>query len=138
MARRIASQQARPPAHLVAVGGPDSGFLVHHDLAERVVVLDDRDHAVRVRLDDDAAVALARAAGLVDHRVDRPVELGGRDTVWAPGLPVHPGRRGADLRGRIAPIAEDVHLLAQPRRDLSLIHISEPTRLLSISYAVFC
>src|SRR5674536_205373 len=26
----------------------------------------------------------------------------------------------------------------QPYKDLSLIHISEPTRLLSISYAVFC
>src|SRR5674536_173278 len=26
----------------------------------------------------------------------------------------------------------------QPGQDLSLIHISEPTRLLSISYAVFC
>src|SRR5678815_1121857 len=28
--------------------------------------------------------------------------------------------------------------LAYPLEDLSLIHISEPTRLLSISYAVFC
>ena len=28
--------------------------------------------------------------------------------------------------------------LIQAARDLSLIHISEPTRLLSISYAVFC
>ena len=27
---------------------------------------------------------------------------------------------------------------ANPAYDLSLIHISEPTRLLSISYAVFC
>src|SRR5678815_5849154 len=26
----------------------------------------------------------------------------------------------------------------RPMKDLSLIHISEPTRLLSISYAVFC
>ena len=31
-----------------------------------------------------------------------------------------------------------IHLAAESHVDLSLIHISEPTRLLSISYAVFC
>src|SRR5678816_4761626 len=36
------------------------------------------------------------------------------------------------------PIAQLQIIGAPPWMDLSLIHISEPTRLLSISYAVFC
>src|SRR5678815_5875374 len=31
-----------------------------------------------------------------------------------------------------------IHVVIRPHVTLSLIHISEPTRLLSISYAVFC
>ena len=43
-----------------------------------------------------------------------------------------------DLMAQVMAIAE--HPDAWPQADLrlSLIHISEPTRLLSISYAVFC
>src|SRR5674536_399002 len=40
-----------------------------------------------------------------------------------------------ELRKRIV-VRPDPRVLADP--ELSLIHISEPTRLLSISYAVFC
>src|SRR5674536_381342 len=36
------------------------------------------------------------------------------------------------------PIVQILHHLPSSDLDLSLIHISEPTRLLSISYAVFC
>src|SRR5678815_5815220 len=41
-----------------------------------------------------------------------------------------PSRHGSD----VAPFG----LFPEPLTNLSLIHISEPTRLLSISYAVFC
>src|SRR5678816_3295914 len=42
-----------------------------------------------------------------------------------------------NLRGKVIPIL-DLRAKFQLSTDLSLIHISEPTRLLSISYAVFC
>eukprot|EP00658_Telonema_sp_P-2_P062896 TRINITY_DN51564_c0_g1_i1.p1 TRINITY_DN51564_c0_g1~~TRINITY_DN51564_c0_g1_i1.p1 ORF type:complete len:295 (+),score=39.34 TRINITY_DN51564_c0_g1_i1:17-901(+) len=49
--------------------------------------------------------------------------------------------RGRSLRAYQACLVATIDLAAQKRRilvALSLIHISEPTRLLSISYAVFC
>eukprot|EP00658_Telonema_sp_P-2_P045118 TRINITY_DN33031_c0_g1_i1.p2 TRINITY_DN33031_c0_g1~~TRINITY_DN33031_c0_g1_i1.p2 ORF type:complete len:108 (+),score=18.41 TRINITY_DN33031_c0_g1_i1:172-495(+) len=51
----------------------------------------------------------------------------------ASGIPVkrYPNRR-AHVRVVLKPTVKHCHLM------LSLIHISEPTRLLSISYAVFC
>src|SRR5665254_29522 len=48
-----------------------------------------------------------------------------------PGLP--PGLRGQDVGA-----ARQRRAARQEVHELSLIHISEPTRLLSISYAVFC
>src|SRR5674536_373638 len=63
-----------------------------------------------------------RAAGL------RRASLGAEQ---GPGQAAQPGRAQRGRRDRGG-------LVAQPVVDLSLIHISEPTRLLSISYAVFC
>src|SRR5678816_4755794 len=45
------------------------------------------------------------------------------------------GFRGENARAWLLQIVRNV---AMTRLKLSLIHISEPTRLLSISYAVFC
>ena len=42
------------------------------------------------------------------------------------------------LANKINVQGEDVMRMDQIAHELSLIHISEPTRLLSISYAVFC
>src|SRR5674536_357414 len=62
---------------------------------------------------------------------DAPAEPTGTTTGPAE-LPTNP------RNGRTAGVdwAKDDHVVAVV--DLSLIHISEPTRLLSISYAVFC
>src|SRR5678816_2704293 len=43
-----------------------------------------------------------------------------------------------DLRAQLKIFSVDVVTIHPPGMWLSLIHISEPTRLLSISYAVFC
>src|SRR5678815_5699816 len=51
---------------------------------------------------------------------------------------------GHEVAGRVDTVGRDVHHVSSGDRVyvhylvLSLIHISEPTRLLSISYAVFC
>eukprot|EP00658_Telonema_sp_P-2_P061682 TRINITY_DN5035_c0_g3_i2.p1 TRINITY_DN5035_c0_g3~~TRINITY_DN5035_c0_g3_i2.p1 ORF type:complete len:509 (-),score=82.32 TRINITY_DN5035_c0_g3_i2:32-1558(-) len=62
----------------------------------------------------------------------------------------YPGREGMAVGGRLAVTPESLKasvrcfnllppsVLSQISKHLSLIHISEPTRLLSISYAVFC
>ena len=42
-----------------------------------------------------------------------------------------------EVAKKIAFLKKEMGILVEDR-DLSLIHISEPTRLLSISYAVFC
>ena len=47
-------------------------------------------------------------------------------------------RRALGGDGRPACVPMDGYALQSLQSDLSLIHISEPTRLLSISYAVFC
>src|SRR5674536_301632 len=54
--------------------------------------------------------------------------------------PVAPTHHGVVLRGLGAPSASATEQgrFGRMFRHLSLIHISEPTRLLSISYAVFC
>src|SRR5674536_39091 len=61
------------------------------------------------------------------------------------GLPRHPRRRGLCLPGALTVVPGGPAgrrlvdgVLVTPHVPLSLIHISEPTRLLSISYAVFC
>src|SRR5678816_1710516 len=57
-----------------------------------------------------------------------------------PRAPVTYGGGGLDLDHAVI-LEEEVDRLdlsLPPYYDLSLIHISEPTRLLSISYAVFC
>src|SRR5678816_1646113 len=58
---------------------------------------------------------------LDDFRNDNPAE-------YLAGFPWHPHRG----------IETITYVLAGTVEHLSLIHISEPTRLLSISYAVFC
>eukprot|EP00658_Telonema_sp_P-2_P046266 TRINITY_DN34389_c0_g1_i1.p1 TRINITY_DN34389_c0_g1~~TRINITY_DN34389_c0_g1_i1.p1 ORF type:complete len:104 (+),score=21.00 TRINITY_DN34389_c0_g1_i1:128-439(+) len=60
----------------------------------------------------------------------------------------YPALRGVDIRGCLPVAASTPNTIIpelegtvegnHPDKDLSLIHISEPTRLLSISYAVFC
>ena len=47
-------------------------------------------------------------------------------------------RHGQAERGHVDVACSHRPVLEQRAQDLSLIHISEPTRLLSISYAVFC
>ena len=49
---------------------------------------------------------------------------------------IYPGKVG--LQQRVLPAYRVAFLEALAKRCLSLIHISEPTRLLSNSYAVFC
>src|SRR5262245_26233572 len=63
VARGLAREQARVPAHLVGVVAAEAGLAVEDDLGERIIVLDNGHHAVCVRLDHDPAVALARTAG---------------------------------------------------------------------------
>ena len=46
--------------------------------------------------------------------------------------------RSTDAKLMFLKIADEQFAQARIVVDLSLIHISEPTRLLSISYAVFC
>eukprot|EP00658_Telonema_sp_P-2_P027366 TRINITY_DN21143_c0_g1_i1.p1 TRINITY_DN21143_c0_g1~~TRINITY_DN21143_c0_g1_i1.p1 ORF type:complete len:666 (-),score=155.24 TRINITY_DN21143_c0_g1_i1:45-2042(-) len=58
-------------------------------------------------------------------------------TVRAIGLALTRWRQGATL-GRISAVSFDAEESVRRSQMLSLIHISEPTRLLSISYAVFC
>eukprot|EP00658_Telonema_sp_P-2_P029458 TRINITY_DN2240_c0_g1_i7.p1 TRINITY_DN2240_c0_g1~~TRINITY_DN2240_c0_g1_i7.p1 ORF type:complete len:108 (-),score=33.47 TRINITY_DN2240_c0_g1_i7:38-361(-) len=54
-----------------------------------------------------------------------------------PGAIHAPHSRPRQLRPSLR-VAKSVRTRQQRVRTLSLIHISEPTRLLSISYAVFC
>src|SRR5678815_4786192 len=61
----------------------------------------------------------------------------------APAKPAQPAVTAADvqaLRDALAAQQQQLETLKQQldQTNLSLIHISEPTRLLSISYAVFC
>ena len=44
----------------------------------------------------------------------------------------------ADLKNIVAGLAKKANLSLSKEIDLSLIHISEPTRHAQISYAVFC
>src|SRR5678816_1330583 len=83
---------------------------------------------VSAAMRSDASAAFAStgiAASVVMERIERTRLNFDR------GFMITPGWREAGLgmtdRARY-----------RPRYDLSLIHISEPTRLLSISYAVFC
>eukprot|EP00658_Telonema_sp_P-2_P042445 TRINITY_DN3047_c0_g1_i2.p1 TRINITY_DN3047_c0_g1~~TRINITY_DN3047_c0_g1_i2.p1 ORF type:complete len:189 (-),score=53.35 TRINITY_DN3047_c0_g1_i2:76-642(-) len=52
--------------------------------------------------------------------------------------PATPEPKSTDLLGRLEPGSAAAGRVLARAADLSLIHISEPTRLLSISYAVFC
>src|SRR5674536_301129 len=82
------------------------------------------------------AVASATSAFVLIQRLGKPVEVRGEvvDVVLVP-LPDEVGEEirtdPFDLGGQGTSRIGDLHLV------LSLIHISEPTRLLSISYAVF-
>src|SRR5450759_4724252 len=73
-----------------------------------------------------------------------PPEPGGPGVVQSPER-LHPERPGADSRARRSAQANPTarrtrnrQSLRHPTLALSLIHISEPTRLGMISYAVFC
>src|SRR5678816_4733143 len=57
----------------------------------------------------------------------------GKSFLWK----VHSGQKVLYLAGSVHALGADAYPLSAAY-ELSLIHISEPTRLLSISYAVFC
>src|SRR5678815_4940179 len=105
------------------------------DLPERVVDLLERDvllgehvaHVHPVVVPADAAVP-AHAPHLAVGGVLERREAGGIRA------------RGGGVAARRRPLRERLvwPLVVELGAELSLIHISEPTRLLSISYAVFC
>src|SRR5450756_886947 len=84
------------------------------------------------------------------HRSSSPLGQDGHDVRMALAAPAGQhgdprGGRGTALRGRRGsmfplgvPGDRAVPAVQRPDRGLSLIHISEPTRLGMISYAVFC
>src|SRR5678815_6173466 len=77
--------------------------------------------------DEDGVVDLNSGISLVNHRTPFADRWGGWYVTGKHGDQAHRG----NLIGKAA-------FARQEQEPLSLIHISEPTRLLSISYAVFC
>src|SRR5678816_4689873 len=85
----------------------------------------------------------SRAGGAVPRRAGSPLWAGAAGALGgaSPAAAVGPGRAPVDPLLRHARPGSGGGVGHRPRdlgRRLSLIHISEPTRLLSISYAVFC
>src|SRR5450756_2657210 len=82
------------------------------------------------RSDDDIAGLL------VDRAARATAAVGGTTGAWAaiPVLPAFPAEVAAET---LAVVGIEVKLVAELHEILSLIHISEPTRLGMISYAVF-
>eukprot|EP00658_Telonema_sp_P-2_P074015 TRINITY_DN63186_c0_g1_i1.p1 TRINITY_DN63186_c0_g1~~TRINITY_DN63186_c0_g1_i1.p1 ORF type:complete len:104 (-),score=12.90 TRINITY_DN63186_c0_g1_i1:41-352(-) len=70
---------------------------------------------------------------IMNRRLLKPIPGPGCDEVV-----LHKSVTSRHSLATLAPHHTMVYLHVTPQLALSLIHISEPTRLLSISYAVFC
>src|SRR5678815_3033106 len=104
-----------------------NGVYVMKELIEQLCTPDKLDHG-KIAATARWLTRFVRASRVREHTqfVDANLDRGTIDEL-------------AEVLGALAPISSEAaaaHTLIQ--RLLSLIHISEPTRLLSISYAVFC
>src|SRR5678815_4672744 len=115
----LTAQQARRPASLVVIGGTVITENSTRQLLSPGAVAIEGSNILDVGSPESIASRYSAAA-----------TIDARDQVVLPGLiNTHTHAAMVMFRG----LADDLALM-----DLSLIHISEPTRLLSISYAVFC
>src|SRR5678816_4485307 len=110
----------------------DQSYLLH-DVTNLLTVMSALAESFRHQLSPD----LQDSASLIqlERTIDRAKAIALRVVMDRTSVDT---QRATDVNGFIDQMAPILVQIVGPRIDLSLIHISEPTRLLSISYAVFC